>query len=519
MTPTARRMIAAIAGAGAALVLACVPVRADDFVDQVNAPFARIAKEKRSDLVLLPLLAKLAPPPAVLKSQQHAAMLGSAGPGWEECAKWATGESQRALLDALPKVTVERDHRKAFVFAQPYGVGGVDLDLVSIDMYTELGETPTLAAANFKYLPAMENFGILVQVEASRRAKEGDANGAMDLLIDWALFGRQFADRPFLKEKSWGLTSMNTALERLRDIAFQDYRAREHKLEPERIRDAIEKVPPKGYLSMDRLSLPEGEMLARRQLLNRVLKKGGGVDEGVFGPTMARIAAQDRPLRLFSDSAYWDNVGAAHANHLDTDRALTGIWNDWTKRWDLSPFDPVHQNKSDFTLKVMGRPRFAVLNQSLDGIEKLFEQRRHAQVELSGTRMALAVYAYFLKNKSLPPALNSTRPSIVAGLDPDPYSQKPRDFGYIVAGRDNPKAADGTVQPYRVRLFPPDPYPSFEVPIQPGAFVLYSVGPNGIPEACTNATQSRLGVSGDYILWPPTIALYRQRLIDTNTLH
>lgn len=502
----------------AAMAMNTAAARADDFVDQVNAPFKQIAKDKRSDLIVLPVLAKMQPAPAMLKSQAHTALLGTEGPGWEERVAWATAPTQKAALDVLVKTTGELDHRKAMVFAQPYGVEGVDLDMVSAGLYTELGETPTLAGATFGYMKALEQWGILIHTEASRLAKEGDPNAAMELLVEWALFTRQFADRAFLVEKTWGVESMSLALERIRDIAYQDYRASAHKVDADRVSKALKRIPPGGILALDRLTLPDGDFIARRQLLNRVLKKGGGVDPVSFGPTMAKINSVDRPLRVFSASAYWNSVGAAHSPYSDTDRNLTGMWEDWKKRWALSPFDQVQQTKSDYVLKVKGRPNFAVLNFSMDSMDQLFNLRERARVEIAGTRMSLAVYAYQLLQKAPPPALNSTRPLIVPQLDLDPYNSRKHDLGYLLIGRDNPKEADGSPKAYPIRVYPPEPYPNFQVNVQPGEFVLYSVGPNNLSEGIQNATQGRLGVSGDFLLWPPAIALYRQRAEDTNQL-
>ena len=342
--------------------------------------------------------------------------------------------------------------------------------------------------------------------------------GSIDLLVNWTMFARQFADRPFAREKAWALNSLLLSLVRIRDVAYGDYRAETHKLDSTYVKELLKNLPPEGYLSFSRMRPPEADSIARRQLINRVLKKSGGADSA-FGPTMARISSVERPLRLFSASAYWETVGSLHKDYNETERLLTGITQDWAKRWNLSPFDPVQQTKSDYTLKVQGRSNLGLLTFGFEDAERMRGERQRCRAELAGTRIALAVYGYMLQEKTLPPALNSTRPSVVAQLDKDPYSSAGTDLQYMIVGRDNPKGADGQPRPYTIKIFPPDPYPTFEVSIQPGNFIVYSVGPNNVKESVQEATQGREGVRGDYLLWPPALSLFRQREIDTNSLN
>lgn len=512
-------VVSALAGVVAALGLTSSARAQDDFVSQANAGFKDVPQEKRSDLVLLPLLVKMQAAPGVLKSQEHAALLASQGPGWEACAEWAKGEAQQALLKAVAKVTEERDHRKAYVFAQPYGVEGVDLDMVSAGMYTELGETPTLAGAQIGFMDELETLGILCHVEASRLQKEGDAKGAMTVMSNWVFFTRQYMDRPFLKEKTWAMQSMLLALVRMRDIAYQDYRAEAHKLDTAYLTELLGKMPVDGYLSINRLRPPTADFLGREQLLARVLKKGGGADETVFGPTMAKITSNERPLRLFSASAYWSQVGQQHADLTASQKALRAIQGDWTKRWDLSEFDTMQQTKTDYLLRVRGHPELALVGFDMEPMEQLMKDRQRERTEFAGTRMSLAVYAYLLEHKSLPPALNSTRPAIVKVLDKDPYASARSDLVYWISGRENPKGADGQAQPYVIKMFPPEPYPSFEVPIPVGEFILFSIGPNNVAEGIREATQGREGVRGDYLLWPPALSLFRLREMEQGQLN
>lgn len=517
--PRPRPTLALIIGLFVSLLSLVPAARADEFVDRVNAPFKGIPEDKRSDLVLLPLLAAMDKPPAVLRSQTHAALLGNKGPGWSDCADWAQKKPQKDILDALAKVTKEEDRLKAFAFAQPYGVEGVSVDLISKNMFTELGDPPLLAAAKFLYMPAMENAGILVQVEASRRQEAGDSGGALTVLTDWLFFLRQMADRPFVREKKWALESGKLALERMRDVVYIDFRAEKHTLTPVKVREVIQRLRDRrGFLSLDRLSLPEGDFIAGEQLLARVMEPGGGANPATFGQTMARTAAADRPLRMFSAQAYWDSAKAAAAGQREMSTMLKGVRDDWMKRWDLSTFDKFVVTITDYRRRVLTSAKFAILHDLYRDIDALFQLRQQLKVEAGGTRMSLGAYGFFLRQKNLPQTLASARPEFIDSIDKDAFSKKGYDLEFFVPMRDTPKGPLGEPKPFTVHMYPPDPFPSFQISFGADQFIIYSVGPDDNKGFAVYATQTRTGVQGDYLLFPPTLSLYRQRLLETNQL-
>lgn len=498
--------------------------RADEFIDRVNAAFKAIPEDKRSDLVLLPLLPAMDPPPAVLTSQTRAALFGNAGPGWQESKDWAQKPAQKAVLEALEKITKEEDRLKAFAFAQPYGVDAMGSDTKSIDlvtkgMYTELGEPPLLAAAQHKYMPALERVGILVQVEASRLLEAGDGAGALKLLTDWLFFARQMADRPFVKEKKWAMDSMRLTLMRIRDIIYQDMRAPKHTIELAKLRELVTRLRERrGFLMLDRLTLPEGDFIAYEQLLAKVMKPGGGPDPATFAPTMARVSATDRPLQLFSWSAYWDSARESQAGQRDYADMLKAIRGDWFKRWELSPFDRLMNTVTDYRRRVQTSPKFSILNEPFSDIDELFSLRQQLRTELGGTRMGAGAYGFLLRQKSLPKGLEATRPEFIDTIDKDPYSKQGIDLTYFVPVRDTTRPGEPQGQPFVMKLYPPDPNPTFEVPLGSDIFVIYSVGPDDVRGFARFATQTRTGIPGDYLLFPPPIALYRQRLLEQNQL-
>ncbi len=505
---------------------------ADEYTDRLNKmvsdPDHPISDKARSDIVLLPLLAAMDKAPAVLRSQDRAALLGSQGPGWSECADWAQKPAQKAVIEALDKVSKEEDRLKAFVFAQPYGVDALRADkdgitLIAKEMYTELGEPPLIAGARQLFLPAMENAGILVHVECSRLMTAGDGAGAMKVILDWLFFSRQMADRPLLREKKWAMESMLLALERIRDIIFSDLTAEKHTIDPTALRKVNDRLKErKGFLQLDKLRLPEGDFVGREQLIKSIMKDGKP-DETAFAPTMARTSATERPLKLFSAAAFWDQARAGHAGERETLNMLKGIQADWARRWELPSFDRYVNTATDYRKFVQTTTKFAALNEAFNDVDTLFSLRQRLRVELGGTRMTIGPYGYLLRFKVMPTNLAATRPEFIDVVDRDPYNSgkavgKVTDLQYYVPMRDTPADALGNPKPFTINLYPQAPNPEFKRDLNDKVFVIYSVGPDEGSDRAAFATQTRTGVKGDYLLFPPTLSLFRQRLAEKGEL-
>lgn len=502
-----------------ALVAGATSARADVYKDRINADFKGVAEDKRTDKVILPLLIALEPAPAVARSQQQAALFSSFGPGWDELKAWSQKPTQTAVLDALAKVTKEEDRPKAYAFAQAYGADISDLDMVVKRMYTELGEPELLSAARHLYMPAIENAGILVHVEASRLAESGKVYESLKLLNDWLFFCRQMADRKFLREKRWAMDSMKLAFERMRDVVYVDMSAGKKSMDSAKVLEINKRLKDRrGFLAIERIRLPEGDFTGREQLVAAIMGSDGTPSPETFGPTLARAASRDRPLRLFSAAAFWDGVRPGHANAKQTKDMLATIVGDWTKRWDLNYFDRLLTIATDYRRQVATTPKFASLQLGLGEVEDLFQLRHLLNVELAGTRMSLGAYGFYLRHTTLPTGLSQTRPDYIEGVDKDPYSRRDGDLQYFVPQRDTPRDADGNPKPHTVEIFAPDPLPKFSVPLGDKTFALYSIGPDEDRGNLLYATQTRPGVPGDYLLFPPLLSLERQRLIDTGQL-
>lgn len=504
-----------------AVAAAPAPALGDEFVRRANALYAGVEQERRSDLLLLPVLGEMdeAPiDPTVAESTQLMMLFTTDSSFWPTLEAWANAPAQRAALDVLMQITEDENPRTAYVFAQPYGVEGIPIDLVIAGMYTELGDPPMLAAAQHLYMPAVDALAVLAHAEATRLAANGEVSDAVEVVFRWLLFTRQLADREFYAEKVSALSWMYFAIEHLRDIVYQDARSGSPRLTGDDMIDLIERMDlGRGYLNLDRLSLPRAERIAAEQLVSRVFVHRGGPDENVFGPLLARIAATDRPLRLFSETARWNTVARAHADWFDTRDKVDAVFGDWEHRWGLSPFDPVISNPTEYSRA--GR-EYELVSELVPDISPLFKLRQSLRAQIAGTRMALAVNGHFLDTGGrLPVALSAVRPRYIRSLEDDPYNPSSRPFEFFVPIRDRPAGERDDPQPHRIRVWNPEGLPNFAVNIGDDQFVLYSVGPDGRRNWARDMTQSTEDFEGDYVVWPPWLSLVRQHLIDTGQLN
>jgi len=509
------------------IVVSATTLRADDYLNRVNAAFKGIADAKRSDLVLLPLLAKMDEAPAELRDTEFAMLVTPSHPAWETILAWASAEPQKALLNALKNVTNEEDFRTAMVFAQGYGVEAVSShpELIAANMYTELGDPPTLAAARHGYLPALSKLEILSHIDATRLLSAGDAKGAIESLFNFMYFTRQMCDRPFLTEKQWAMTALRSSLTRLRDLAYQDSRSETKSLTYTDIRDWVRRIDPeRGYLSIERIRLPEASFIAAEQLVTRVVPKGGGFSAGEFSTTLAKIAAADRPLRLLSESARWQRAHREHSDYWQSMDTLMGpkgdggVRSDWLRRWDLGTFDPLLRRPSEYSTKVAKAPKFAVLQLPLNGVDELFALRMSIRAELAGTRVGLSIYGYSLQsNGSWPRDITAIRPFYMDKVDLDPYNSRSQNrLEFFVPVRDRPaQGTRGEEIPFEVRVFLVTNRKNFSLKLRADTFVLYSVGPNESDDLGKDATQDDTSGEGDYLMWPPALSLVRKYLADS----
>lgn len=496
-------------------------VSARSFADvgQANNLYKDITPALRSDEVILPALAAMAPPPKQVATHESSALLLSGMQGFDEAATWAQGDTQKAVLEALKTVTKEKDFRKSFAFGQPYGADLVDPKLVRAGLYTELGDPALLPGARFLYLAALDNLVCLVNVEANRLLAEKKGDEALDLLVNMLYFSRQICDRQFYVEARWGLTTYSELCERIRDAAYIDQREARSltagglkavlgRLDSQKIASA--------YVDIDRMVFPKGDLLGFNQVADRLFNADGSPNDAQFASTLARLRSSNRPLRLFSEAGRWAASSAGHASKQETVTGGQRAYNDWRTRWDLGWFDRVQRNTLDYN--ALDSARFAAVKAVLPNMHELFFLRQVARTELVGLRNSIALVGARTLRGMTPPLLVSVRPAWLATreeLGVDPFDSKILERGAFPTLKYLIPPSIGT----EVTVVLPSEV-TFRVLLKDDVFVLYSVGSDYSDQKAARIqnTARKIQVPADYLLYPPVQSLYRQSLVDLGQL-
>jgi hypothetical protein len=510
-----------VALVGSVLFTSASPAQDGTFVKNANRAYEVYPASRRSDMVLLPVLAAMTAPPARVAYLEDASLLPATSVDFPAAAEWAQAPAQRAALEALDQVTRETDWTKAYAFAQPYGADAVEPAMVRAGQYSEVGDPPMLAAVQHLFLPRLDRLACLVNVEATRRAAAGEVAQACDVLVDWVFFGRQMADRVMGREAAWGLRAMNQGLERLRDVVYLDMTAG-RRLTAQDLRALLERLAETGYTDVGRIGFPPGDRIAAEQVLARVYP-GHTVDEAVFAPTMARLGSAAHPLRLFSEWSRWRTAAAAQSDAPTARRLLTGLFDDWRARWQAGWYDLRQNVTPAYTL--LPKESNAAIAQSVPDLGELIELRQIARTELVGTRTTLALIGHLYTHGSMATQLSVVRPQWLPTIESDPFNPErlsgPKAWmNYLVPMRDTPKNSRGEPVPYEVSVVTNDPTKPVNRRLTDETFMVLSMGANGKFEygILNQNTAKRLDTPADYLIFPPVVSLQRQVLVDGQLL-
>lgn len=509
-----------IALLGLCLVVWAVPVRqssAQSAIARANALYDDIVEERRSDLIILPVLIGLAEPPLGVETPDKAAMAFVGGRAWPTAERWIMAPPQRAVLEAFRNATTGRTYDTARAFAMRYGVGGIDVSMIRGRMYTELGDPPLLSAAEHHYMDKFDDLRCLIHLEATRLAGESKPDEAMELLVRLVQFGYQMADRELLDEARWGYKTMADALRRIRDIAYVDYQG-EREIDPERLRGVVASLHPSdSTIRLDRLNFPRGNRIAAEQLIETLYIERAGLDEARFVPTMVRLSTTRFPLRRFSAASTYEALVGRQQDWFDINDTLNDVFASWEKGWQLDRFDPVLALPFYWDTAAMG-DNTAVVRAGVGGdMSELFDLRTLVELERVGTRQALGLMGRYYVAGAFATRIDGIRPRWVDRLEADPLNPQ-RDVGrqppmryfrpltdaYLADQRARP-------EPHRMQVFPGDGT-NFEVVLHDDQFLVYSTGANGQDNRGTRMSRDHHSLLGDYLIWPPLRSLHRTHL-------
>lgn len=435
-------------GAAATLVAAAAQAKTDaEWIAEANAIYQgrdhAVVGDRRVESRLFPAMTGMEAPPAVVSTALRAAMAVPGRAEWEAAKAWAQGSSQRPALEALLEVGASGSGHR---LTQGYGADAASDALVGAGLYTDLGEPPLLAGAWFAYLDKLDWLSSLVQVEATRLLEEGEAQSAGDLLLAWTRLARMVADREMAREMEWGMRAMVVGIERLLDIA--------HSWPEVMTSEAVASFATglkKEDMTVSRLRPPRANVIAGRQLVERVYEDRGGPDPRTFGATMARLSAADRPLRMFGEAARWQTRAERQADVFDMSDAIQAAHGELEYRWTLDRFDAFQRVPT--VLADSPADSYAALHVAMARLDELMALRDRLETQTAGARLALGVEAYSLRFDRFPPALAAIRPQFVPEIDRDPWSvYKGRfaDFEYFVPIRDEPRSVREEPRPHQI---------------------------------------------------------------------
>lgn len=493
------------------LALAATPsLRADIVADLNKRAYGDIPDARRSDLVLLPLLAKSATPPANIGNYQEARLLLAGMKGWDAAAAWAAAPAQQDVIQGLLRVGAERDFLKAYEFGLPYGFEGVSPDLIRAGLFINLGDPPTIAAAELSYLPALDRLEMLANVEASRLLSQDKVHAAIDVMIAMAHFGRQMCDRELIREAQWGMQVLGRSMERIRDIAYRAVLDKKT-LDGRLLATQIDRLDPDGYFKVGRMAMPTGDQIGATQVVERTRdNENGGFNVPALASTMAKMGSGGKPLRLFSEAATWSDAAKKSAGPQAIQERIDGVFTDWRVRWAMSYLDSRLGNKTPY--EEVDKDKYQLLLVAVPDMAPLERGRQAAETEIVGARTALACVGVYLTTNSQPNLITAIRPRWVKAIDADPFNAdraKPP-LQYFVP-RNSFEAA--------VVERTPSGKENFSVPLTGDTFVLYSHGSDNADAKARRIENTWEIVRGaDYLIWPPVISVFRQHMIDAGEL-
>ncbi len=406
-----------------------------DPVGQLNRLVERVPDDERADLMIGRALIETEPAPAALEAFRNVSLdVNLLVPGdaeWDAALAWATGEKQKAALEAFVEAT---DRRARNTFALPYGeaapadlrAGGFGVELVDGKLYKTEGH----------YFDLLERLHTLVWVEANRLAEAGEGMEAAELLVSSVRLGRMLADRPLLEEATLGYVVMLDSCERLRDLVY-----RYPELLDARDTKRVGRLLEDRTLRLDRLLFPRGGEIAVKQAILDSFERMGD-------PNASAIAGIVTEAELPVDSP-----GAGHAGYFETVDVAERVFADWGLRWPLDPYDIVMDRPSYYISLFEDAKKHALVLAVADPHDILFELRMRLHAALSGTKLALGVVAYANDFGSLPKPLVAIRPAYVSEIDVDPFDPLQADqMRYFVPIRDQDWGERETPHPHTIRV-------------------------------------------------------------------
>ncbi len=406
---------------------------------------------------------------------------------WSAMSDWA---AQNASVAEALKVAA-----KKFAVGLPYGADQVTPDLRDAGVYADVGLAENgSVVTNLPYLKAFKTLSVWAAVEMYRRMEAGEWTQGFDVAIDNARVLRQLCDRPMKAEVLAGGAMLIDAMSMIRDAmwTFLDDIPQE-----EFNRIALRELPfikVGDAERMKRFRLPEGDRFLVTAAIDNVFQGADYPDADRMGEVFGVIQTTDSPLGRFGATKRWTKIADVHGSADASKEKLTQVYDDWYRRWNIRPYDPIQELPTEYS--VLNEVRYAIVVDTISDMRSIFNLRERLIVEINGTIISAGLCGYYRYSGDWPRNRASMYSQNVSKrFDFDPFDVEYGRFLYenLDGGEEPVDTDDGRI------------YVS--------GCVLYARGrdreDSGFEEASFD------GVTGDMIVWPPLRVLARdQGVID-----
>lgn len=447
----------------------------------LNAPIQVVRDANKSWKTILGAYAAMTPPPTTVGPEFNATTIWPGMAEWDKVKGWAAANA------AMGKALV--DSQGAFIFGMPYGRAAVPPEFVEKGLVVTIGDSANPFIATASYLTAMDVVAAYVAAEMYRLGEEKKFDEAFAVGLASLRVWRQLADQQLLEEKRYALEGLCELASIQRDF-MQTYLADVPAVTFKRLAlDGYPFVRAADGERLRRLEMPEGDRLIAEAALPDMFDSRGQADTEKFAALMAPLQARTEPLTYFGAARRWQSIAEVHGSLDATRNKLTGIYDDWWRRWRVRYFDPLLDNPT--ALSRTNRVRYAMVLLVARDLESIFVLRKRANAELNGTALAAGLCAWNRELGTWPRSMDQAYTQYVRKrFDSDPFDPRYGRWKY------ESLAAPKTVDCEYGR-------------VEATGALLYAVGLDREDSGGLKATRD--GLTGDFIAWPALRALARKQ--------
>jgi len=448
-------------------------------VDALNAPAKVIQEKSKSWKGVLDAYVEMTAPPMKLGPAFNVLAVWPGMADWSKVKDWAAanGKMAKALLGA----------QTAVAFAMPYGRTSVPPVYVEKGAFIGIGDGLTVYSSDVAYLKPLAVINTFVAAEMYRLGQEKKYQEAFELGIASLKFLRQVADQHLLEEKVFAMEAMCDMASVQRDV-LQTFLA-------DIPAPVVKKFALTGYAfihptdgeRLRRMEMPEGDRVLAEALIMQLFDAQGQPDTAKFAATMGDLQARKEPLARFGAAKRWTEIADVHGS-LDSTRArLTGIYDDWWRRWRVRYYDGLLDNPT--VLSRTNKMRYAMVLAMANDIQRLFALRQRLNAELNGTVLAFGVVAAYRDTGTWPGGIDRTYTQYtIKRFDFDPWDPAAGRWQYENVA--SPRAIESEFGRLQI-----------------SGGVLYARGVD--KEDGSAQKQTNDGLTGDFVAWPALRALSR----------